>query len=95
LIFSGIGNPDTFKKTLIANNINIVEFLKFPDHYNYTNNDIKKIKFKAKKLNTKILTTEKDFLRLDSSNAKDIEFFKVKLNIKDESKFIKFLQKKL
>ena len=95
LIFSGIGNPETFKKTLIANNINIVEFLKFPDHYNYTNNDIEKIKLKAKKLNTKILTTEKDYLRLNKSNAEDIDFFKVKLNIKDESALISFLQKKL
>jgi tetraacyldisaccharide 4'-kinase len=95
LIFSGIGNPDTFKKTLIANNINIIEFLKFPDHYNYTNNDIKKIKLKAKKLNTKILTTEKDYLRLNKSNAEDIKFFKVKLNINDENELINFLQKKL
>ena len=95
LIFSGIGNPETFKKTLIANNINIVEFLKFPDHYNYTNNDIEKIKLKAKKLNTKILTTEKDYLRLNKSNAEDIDFFKVKLNIKDENELINFLQKKL
>ena len=95
LIFSGIGNPETFKKTLIANNINIVEFLKFPDHYNYTNNDIEKIKLKAKKLNTKILTTEKDYLRLNKLNAEDIDFFKVKLNIKDENELINFLQKKL
>ena len=95
LIFSGIGNPETFKKTLIANNINIVEFLQFPDHYNYTNNDIKKIKLKAKKLNTKILTTEKDYLRLNKSNAENINFFKVKLNIKNENELINFLQKKL
>ena len=95
LIFSGIGNPETFKKTLVVNNINIIEFLKFPDHYNYTNNDIEKIKLKAKKLNTKILTTEKDYLRLTKSNAQDIDFFKVKLNIKNEKRLIDFLQKKL
>jgi len=95
LVFSGIGNPETFKKTLIANNINIVEFLQFPDHYNYTNNDIEKIKLKAKKLNTKILTTEKDYLRLNKSNAENINFFKVKLNIKNENELINFLQKKL
>ena len=95
LIFSGIGNPETFKKTLIANNINIVEFLQFPDHYNYTNNDIEKIKLKAKKLNTKILTTEKDYLRLNKSNAENIDFFKVKLNIKNENELINFLQEKL
>ena len=95
LIFSGIGNPETFKKTLIANNIKIIDFLQFPDHYNYTNDEIEKIKLKAKKLNTKVLTTEKDYLRLNKSNAANIEFFKVKLNIKNENELINFLQKKI
>ena len=95
LIFSGIGNPESFKKTLKTNNLNIVETFKFPDHYNYTNNDIKKIKLKAKQLNTKILTTEKDYFRLNRLNAKDIDFFKVKLKIRDEKKLINFLQNKL
>jgi tetraacyldisaccharide 4'-kinase len=95
LVFAGIGNPKTFKKTLEFNDINITEFLEFPDHYHYTNNDIKKIKLKAKKLNSKILTTEKDYLRLNKSNAEDIDFFKITLNIKEEEKLINFLQNKL
>ncbi len=95
LVFSGIGNPETFKKTLKNNNLNIKNFLKFPDHYNYTNNDIKKIKLKAQKLNTKILTTEKDYLRLNKLNSENIEYLQVKLKIKNEKKLINFLQKKL
>ena len=95
LIFSGIGNPNTFKKTLITNNINVVESMQFPDHYNYTDSDIKKIKLKAKKLNAKILTTEKDYLRLNKSDTDDIDFFKVRLDIKNKSELINFLQKKL
>ena len=95
LVFSGIGNHDTFKKTLKNNNLNIKNFLKFPDHYNYTYNDIKKIKLKAQKLNTKILTTEKDYLRLNKLNSENIEYLQVKLKIKNEKKLINFLQKKL
>ena len=95
LVFSGIGNPETFKKTLESNNFNIVKFLKFPDHYNYTNNDIKKIKLMAKKSNAKILTTEKDFLRLNEADTKNIDFLKVKLNIKNKNELINFLQDRL
>ena len=44
--------------------LDIIENIEFPDHYNYKNNDIEKIISKSKKLNTTILTTEKDYLRL-------------------------------
>ena len=40
LIFSGIGNPSSFKEILIKNNFNIIEKIIFPDHYNYKNKDI-------------------------------------------------------
>ena len=94
-VFSGIGNPKTFKKTLENNKFNIVKFLEFPDHYNYHENDIKKIKNEAKKLNAKILTTEKDFMRLNKVNAQDVNFVKIKLDIDNKSEFVQFLKKRL
>ena len=95
LVFSGIGNPETFKKTLEFNKFNIVKFLKFPDHYNYTNNDIKKIKLMAKESNAKILTTQKDYLRLNEADTENIDFLKIKLNIKNKNELINFLQDRL
>ena len=94
-VFSGIGNPKTFKRTLENNKFNIIKFLEFPDHYNYTDNDIIKIKTEAQKLNAKILTTEKDFMRLNKLNAENIDFFKIKLNIDNENELINFLKSKL
>ncbi len=95
LVFSGIGNPSTFNKTLSINKIKIFEHIVFPDHYNYTNNDILKIKKKAKINNVKILTSQKDYLRLSKKNKKKIEYLKVKLIIKNESKLINFLKSSL
>ena len=46
LIFSGIGNPNNFRNTLIKNNFNIVDEIIFPDHYEYKQEDIEKIKSK-------------------------------------------------
>ena len=92
LIFSGIGNPENFKETLIDNKFNIIKEFIFPDHYNYTQNDIDKIKLSAKKLNAKIITTEKDYIKINPNKNNDIKFLKIKLKIKEEEKLIKFLK---
>ena len=94
IIFSGIGNPKSFLRTLKKNNFNIIKDLSFPDHYNYSNNDIIKIKNLAKKYDAKILTTEKDYNRLEKNNE-DIEFLKIKLNINNKNELINFLHKKI
>ena len=33
LIFSGIGNPSSFRETIMENNLNIIKEIRFPDHY--------------------------------------------------------------
>ena len=57
MIFSGVGNPNNFKQNLLKNKLNVVKEIIFPDHFNYKNKDIKKIKEQAKQLNAKIITT--------------------------------------
>ena len=95
LTFSGIGNPQTFLKTLKQNNFKIVKSINFPDHYNYSNEDIKEIKETAKNLNAKIITTKKDYNRLNKFNAEDIEYIDIELKVLNEKQLINFLNKKL
>ena len=76
------------------NNILIVKSMVFPDHYQYTNNDIKKIKKLAKDLKTNILTTEKDFMRI-KNNKQGIDYLKVNLLIKERKNLINFLKKNI
>ena len=92
LIFSGIGNPDAFRETLKINNINIIKEVIFPDHYNYTQNDINKIRSEAKKFNAKIITTEKDFAKIDPSKNDDIKFLEIELKVKNEEQLIDYLK---
>ena len=92
VIFSGIGNPESFKKTLTKNNFNIIKEIKFPDHYRYTQKDIDKIKLQAINLNAKILTTEKDFVKLNDNAADGIEFLEIELVIKEENELINFIK---
>ena len=95
LVFSGIGNPDSFIKTLEINRFKVIKTLRFPDHYNYSNNDIIKIRKIAKNLNAKIITTEKDYLRLNNLNSEGIKYLKIELKISNEKELINFFKKKL
>ncbi len=89
LIFSGIGNHKTFVSMMKNYGFKIVKDLEFPDHYKFTNHDIKKILGEANKFNYKIITTEKDYLRLEGINTNQIKFIKSELQIIDEDNFIK------
>ena len=70
---------------------NILKDIEFSDHYNYTNKDINEILKEAKKLNCKIITTEKDFLRIANMNLSEIKFIKSDLEIIDQDKLIRSL----
>ena len=81
LMFSGIGNPSNFKNLLLKNKIKIKKTLIYPDHYNYSLNDLKYIEKLAKKLKLKIITTEKDYLRINNFDKKNIEFMNLVDNL--------------
>lgn len=91
LVFSGIGNHESFVSMLKSNGLNIIKDLEFPDHYNYSDQEIYDITSQAKKLNCKILTTEKDFLRLKGNNSNEIKFIKSELKINNENDFLNIL----
>ena len=91
LIFSGIGNHKTFLSMLKNNNLKIIDDLEYPDHYQYLEKDFNEIIYKAKKYGAKIITTEKDYLRLDSFDKTEILFIKSSLEILDEKNFIDIL----
>jgi len=62
IIFSGIGNPDSFRKLLLKNKFKIIEEITFPDHYNYQDKDILRIKVLGEKIvNGEIHKLESNF----------------------------------
>ena len=90
IVFAGIGYPDKF-----FNNVpcKIVEKIRFADHYQYTDDDIKKLIKKANKKNARLLTTEKDWMRIPDWARNDIAFSG--LNTQIEEKFYDWLKVKL
>ena len=91
--FAGIGNPVNFFNLLKDNNIDILEEISFPDHYNYFNKELENLINKAKANNTILLTTEKDYLRIDDNYKKNINFLKIEVEIENRNQFIEEIKK--
>ena len=89
LIFSGIGNHKTFLSMIKNYGLNVLKDMEFPDHYNYKSDDIEKIFNEAEKLNCKIITTEKDYFRLNNIYLNKILYIKTELQIIDEEKLLR------
>ena len=91
LVFSGIGNHKTFVSMLKINDINVVKDIEFPDHYKYSAREIDNIISISKKLDCKIITTEKDYMRLNNNN--EINYIKSELKIINEETFLNNISK--
>jgi len=95
LIFSGIGNSTSFKEILEYNNFNVVEEKIFADHYDYKIQDIQKILEISKNKDLKILTTEKDYIKIPEDLKSEINFIEIDLEIPKKDKLIKFVKSKI
>ena len=93
--FAGIGNPLNFFELLKKNNLQLLNYQSFPDHYNYKKKDLDNLKSKAKELNALLLTTEKDYCRIDRDVRKGIEKLDVDLEIDSKEEFINLIKKSI
>jgi tetraacyldisaccharide 4'-kinase len=89
LAFAGIGNPNNFFKLLEDNNLQVVKKISFPDHYNYSKKELDDLINFSIKNNLKIITTEKDFYRIEYRKIPQIKYLNIKLKIKNQDKFEK------
>ena len=93
LVFTGIGNHQTSVSMIGNYGLNIIKDLEFPDHYQYTQNDINQILFEANNLSCQIITTEKDYFRLRDLKNEKIKYLKSELKIINEEKLISLIIK--
>ena len=93
--FAGIGNPSNFFELLKENNINLVKTYPFPDHHNYSNQELENIVTDSKKNHTIIATTEKDYSRINEKLKLICEYVKVDLEIENKNEFINLIKNKI
>ena len=71
----------------------ILEKISFPDHYNYSDKELENLINKAKENNTILLTTEKDYLRIEENYKKNINYLKIVVEIENRNQFIEEIKK--
>lgn len=64
--FCGIGNPRAFRKTIVQLGAEVVAFRNFPDHHNYTRDDIEEIRgwVRQQAMECVVVTTQKDLVKV-------------------------------
>ena len=87
--FAGIGYPKKFFKSLP----NVVATRAFADHYQYTSEDLEKLFELAKRKKAKLVTTEKDWVRLPAAVRDEIKYARLDTNI--DNLFWNWLQGKI
>ena len=98
--FAGIGNPENFFSMLLKYELNIEKKEVFPDHFNFNINHLKTLIDFSKKNNQKLLTTEKDYIRIKNlfpgnSFLEEIDFLAIDLQILEKDSFINEIKVKI
>ena len=68
----------------------------FPDHHNYSKRDFDKIIEENPDLGPiKVVTTEKDYFRMNEKQKQNCDYIKVDLEIENKDQFINLIKSKL
>ena len=81
LAIAGIGNPENFFQLIENNKLNIEKKLIYPDHYVFSESEIKNIIKDAEINNYQIIMTEKDYFKINHFNINKINYLKVSLEL--------------
>ena len=95
IAFAGIGNNRNFFDILKENRLNTVKEISFPDHYNYSDEDLEKLIKMEDEFKAKLITTEKDFLRISPFKRKRFGYVPIKVNIDNEKEFVNYISEVL
>ena len=88
--FAGIGYPGKFFRALGGK---VVATRSYPDHWQYTDKDLKKLCALATRRNAKLVTTEKDWMRIPEHMRDEIKY--ARLNLKIDELFFKWLEEEI
>ena len=87
IAFAGIGNPKNFFDFLKEKYLNVVKEINYPDHYQYTEKDLQYLNKLEDVYKAKLITTEKDFLRINTFIRKKFDYIRIGLKFQDEENF--------
>jgi len=78
IAFAGIGRPDKFFATLRVQGAELLETRAFADHHVYSVAEIATLKDHARESGARLITTEKDYVRLNADDRSNIDTLPVR-----------------
>jgi tetraacyldisaccharide 4'-kinase len=81
IAFAGIGRPEKFFATLAECAADVVARRSFPDHHRFTGADLAWLAAEAEREGARLVTTEKDWVRLDAESRAGITAVPVTLAV--------------
>src|SRR5205823_11838664 len=100
-VFCGLGNPQSFLKTLARLGVDPVDCIQFEDHHRYRPYELRRLAQQVREKRAKALvTTEKDVVNLcDDCDALvaplPIYWLKVRMRIEGEAELLKLIESRL
>lgn len=97
LAFASIAYPDKFFHTLETYGAKVYIYKKFSDHYLYKDTDIENLINIAKLNNLKLITTSKDYVKINPKFYPFVKKLEIELDInkEDKSYLVKLIKQKL
>lgn len=80
--FAGIGRPEKLFRSLKGLGADLVETIAFADHHPYTSRELSELKARA--MGSRLVTTEKDYLRIAPSDRDGIAFLPITATIESQ-----------
>jgi len=93
--FAGIAKPWKVERSLTAAGCDLVDFVPFPDHAAYSAADMTFLTDRAAVFDARLVTTEKDWVRMTPEQRKDVVAWPVVARFEDEAAFAAFLNDRL
>lgn len=93
--FAGIGRPSKFFATAKQAGFTLVAEIPFPDHHRFTQQDLDTLEASARRLDARLLTTQKDAVRLPQGRFKDLAVLPVSAHFDHEPALWRLFSDKL
>ncbi|GGY39884.1 tetraacyldisaccharide 4'-kinase [Parvularcula lutaonensis] len=92
LAFCGIGRPERFSRSLEEAAAKPIKFLTFPDHHSFTEGEIAALRVEATAAGAQLVTTEKDYIRLEPAARDGITAIRGATQVDDRDRLLRLVE---
>lgn len=95
IAFAGIGRPEKFYTSLRLCGFKVYQTIDFPDHHQYTKDELLSLIEKAKQNKCVLYTTSKDFVKIPAELRNNFKVLEITIQWEDEENLKQFLKKNI